>query len=100
MQVPSTGIIRPKNSVPIFDERKGSFPCCRVKKDVNESQGPHMGPKLQHRFFQQQRLNTGNKGGLGTGAKDMSIRFLRRQRIQSRISCNRRCLQINPSHSR
>ena len=62
MQVPSAGIVGPENSLPIFDQRKGSFPCFRVKKDVNKSDRPHIGTKLQNWFFQQQWLNTGNQG--------------------------------------
>src|SRR5215510_13830068 len=100
MEMPPTGVISPKNSLPIFDQSKGRFPCFGVKEDVNKERGTQMDSQFQDGFFQQERLNPNDHGRLHTGINNISVHLSQRQRSQSPTSCNLRCLQSSPSHSR
>src|SRR5262245_16461470 len=90
MEMPPTGVISPKNSLPIFDERKGCFPCSGVKEDVNKERGTQMDTKFKDRFFQQERLNPNDNRRLRSGINNVSVRLPQRQWSQSATSCNRR----------
>ena len=98
--MPPTGIISPKNSLPIFDQSKGRFPCFGIQEDVNKERGTQMDTQFKDGFFQQERLNPNDNGRLRTGINNVSVRLPQRQRSQSPNSCNLRCLQSSPSHSR
>ena len=100
MEVPPTGIINPKNSLPIFDQRKGCFSRFGIQEDVNKARGTQMDTQFKHRFFQQERLDPKDHRGLRTGVNNVLIHRTQRQRSQSPTSCNRRFLQSSPSHSR
>ncbi len=100
MYMPPMGIISPKNSLPIFDQSKGRFPCFGIQEDVNKERGTQMDTQFQDGFFQQERLNPNDHGRLRTGVNNVSVRLPPRQRSQSPTSCNLRCLQSSPSHSR
>lgn len=100
MEMPPTGVISPKNSLPIFDQSKGCFSCFGIKEDVNKERGPQMDTQFQDGFFEQERLNPNDNRRLRTGVNYVSIRLPQRQRSQSPTSCNLRFLQNSPSHSR
>ena len=100
MHVPSTGIVGAKNSAPVLDKGKGGFTCRSVRKDFDEGERTYVGTKLEHRFFQQEKLNAGDDGGLGAGSEDVAISLLGSQRSSSPAACRRRCRQSNPSHSK
>ena len=51
MEMPPTGVISPKNSLPIFDQSKGCFSCVGIKEDVNKEKGPQMDTQFQDWFF-------------------------------------------------
>jgi hypothetical protein len=91
--MPPTGVIRPKDSLPIFDQSKGRFPCFGIKEDVNKERGTQMDTQCKDGFFQQDRLNPNDNGRLRTGVNSVSIRLPQRQRSQSPTSCNPRFLQ-------
>ena len=40
--MPPTGVISPKNSLPILDQSKGRFPCVGIEDDVNKERGTQM----------------------------------------------------------
>ena len=100
MEMPPTGVISPKNSLPIFNQSKGRFPCFGVQEDVNKERGTQMDTQFQDGFFQQELLNPNDNGRLRTRINNVSVRLLQRQPRQSRTSCNLRFLQNSPSHSR
>jgi hypothetical protein len=59
-----------------------------------------MDTQFQDGFFQQERLNPNDKRRLRTGVNNVLLRLPQRQRSQAPISCNLRCLQNSPFHSR
>jgi hypothetical protein len=59
-----------------------------------------MDTQFQNGFFQQERLNPNDNRRSRTGVNYVSIRLPQCQRSQSPTSCNLRCLQNSPSHSR
>ena len=75
MYMPPTGIISPKNSLPIFDQSKGRFPCFGIQEDVNKERGTQMDTQFQDGFFQQERLNPNDHGRLRTGVNNVSVRL-------------------------
>jgi len=78
MEMPPTGVIHPKNSLSIFDQRKGHFPCFGIIEDVNKERGTQMDTQFQDGFFQQERLKPNDNGRLRTDVNNVLIRLPQR----------------------
>jgi hypothetical protein len=50
MEMPPTGVISPKNSLPIFYQSKGCFACFGIKEDVNKMSTNREAPKRTRSF--------------------------------------------------
>jgi hypothetical protein len=78
VQVPPTSIISSENSLPIFDQSKGSLSRFRIKKDINKGESPQMDPQLENRLVYEERLKAAHHGRVGTSVEDISIRLSQR----------------------
>jgi hypothetical protein len=71
MAMPPTGVISPKNYLPLFDQSKGCFSGFGIKEDVNQEGGTQMDTQFQDGFFQQERLNPNDNRRLRTGVDNV-----------------------------